>query len=204
MNPEGTRYDQCFRLFDLATGAYRTDLRTTFGHTHPTHIAFSPDGTVIAGNFGPVLGVVSVADGKQVARIKVGTKHITALAFTPDGSKCVTVSNDTKVRRVRYACFGRKRLVMNGRLGHCGASRWPRTAFAWPPGAVAVRSSSGTWTGELNQPSWLRLEVNTQPEEACGEREEEQLARREGSLAKRERVQCDRLHKDIVTPSRRA
>jgi WD40 repeat protein len=45
-----------------------------------------------------VLGVTSVADGEEVARVKTGTKHITGLAFTPDGSKLVTVSNDTCVR----------------------------------------------------------------------------------------------------------
>src|SRR6266545_2528303 len=56
MNAEGTRYQECFRLFDRATGAHLSDLRTTFGHAHPTKIEFSPDGAVIAGNFGPVLG----------------------------------------------------------------------------------------------------------------------------------------------------
>ncbi len=64
----------------------------------PTQIAFRPYGSVVAGNFGPVLGVVSVANGGVVARIKVGTKHITGIAFTPDGSKLVAVSNDTRVR----------------------------------------------------------------------------------------------------------
>jgi WD40 repeat protein len=98
MNARGTRYDSHVRFFDRATGAQTAELGTTFGHAHPTQIAFSPDGTVIAGNFGPVLGVVSVADGKEVARVKIGTKHVTALAFTPDGSKLVTVSNDTRVR----------------------------------------------------------------------------------------------------------
>ncbi len=53
---------------------------------------------MIAGNFGPVLGVTSVADGEEVARVKTGTKHITGLAFTPDGAKLVAVSNDAKVR----------------------------------------------------------------------------------------------------------
>jgi WD40 repeat protein len=91
-------YDSHFWFFDRKTGARTADLRTTFGHSAPNKVALSPDGAVVAGNFGSVLGVVSVADGKQVARIKSGTKNITGLAFTPDGSKLVTVSNDTKVR----------------------------------------------------------------------------------------------------------
>lgn len=92
------RYDSHIRLFDRVTGERARDLRIRFQYAHPSQIAFSPDGSVLAGNFGPVLCVVSVADGREVARIKTGTKHITALAFTPDGTKCVAVSNDTRVR----------------------------------------------------------------------------------------------------------
>ncbi|MBN9118988.1 MAG: hypothetical protein J0I06_07480 [Planctomycetes bacterium] len=98
MNSAGTRYNSHVRLFDRATGARTADLGTTFGHAHPTQIAFSPDGALVAGNFGPVLGVVSAADGKEVARVKAGAKHVTGLAFTPNGSKLVAVSNDARVR----------------------------------------------------------------------------------------------------------
>jgi WD40 repeat protein len=97
-NDTDTYYDTRIRLFDRSTGIEKAAPEITFGYAHPTQIAYRPDGAVIAGNFGPVLGVVSVADGKEVASIKTGTKHITGLCFTPDGSKLVTVSNDTKVR----------------------------------------------------------------------------------------------------------
>ena len=92
------RYNSHFVLFDRESGELTSEIPTTFGHAHPTQIAFSPDGKVVAGNFGPVLGVTSLADGEEVARIKTGTKHITGLCFTPDGSKLVTVGNDTRVR----------------------------------------------------------------------------------------------------------
>jgi WD40 repeat protein len=127
------------RFFDRATGAETADLLSTFGHAYPTQIAFSPDGSVIAGNFGPVLGVTSVADGKEVARIKTGTKHITGLAFTPDGSKLVTVSNDARVR------------VFDART-------WKETAgYEWKVGklrcvAVApdgLRMAAGSGTGKI-------------------------------------------------------
>ncbi len=95
---DGSRYHPVVVLFDRATGARTKTLAGTFRYAYPTQIAFSPDGSVVAGNFGPVLGVVSVTDGTEVACIKVGTKHITALAFTPDGSKLVAVSNDTRIR----------------------------------------------------------------------------------------------------------
>jgi WD40 repeat protein len=92
------RYDSHVFLFDRATGEQVGDLNVAFKYAHPRMLAFSPDGSAIAGNFGPALGVLSVEDGTIVAWIQPGTKHITGLAFTPDGSKLVTVSNDERVR----------------------------------------------------------------------------------------------------------
>jgi WD40 repeat protein len=143
MNSKCTRYDACIRLFDRATGRLTAHLRTTFGYAEPkgarAQVAFSPDGKVVAGNYGPVLGVVSVADGKEVARLKVGTKHIAGFCFTRDGSKIVVVSHDPRVR------------VFDART-------WKETAgYEWKVGklcCVAVspdglRMAAGSGTGKV-------------------------------------------------------
>lgn len=85
-------------LWERTTGTLLGELQARFTHAHPTAIAFSPDGSVLAGIFGPVLQAFDVASREQVASIKPGTKHFKGLVFTPDGGQLATVSNDKIVR----------------------------------------------------------------------------------------------------------
>jgi WD40 repeat protein len=85
-------------LWERATGALHGEIKARYTHGHPTAIAFSPDGSVLAGIFGPVLQAFDVASREQVASIKPGTKHFKGLVFTPDGGQLATVSNDKIVR----------------------------------------------------------------------------------------------------------
>ena len=52
----------------------------------------------VNGDGGPDLLVWSFTDQTRIADRQVGTKHFKGLAFTPDGSRLVTVSNDATVR----------------------------------------------------------------------------------------------------------
>lgn len=85
-------------LWDRTHGTLCGEIKARFTHGHPTAIAFSPDGAVLAGIFGPVLQAFDVASREQVASIKPGTKHFKGLVFTPDGRRLATVSNDKTVR----------------------------------------------------------------------------------------------------------
>jgi WD40 repeat protein len=94
----GKRFDSHILLWDRKTGRSRGELVADFKFAHPTAIAYSPDGAVIAGIYGPVLGVVDVTSGKKVAALKPGKKHFKGLAFTPDGKRLIAVNTDAAVR----------------------------------------------------------------------------------------------------------
>jgi WD40 repeat protein len=95
---EEGRYDSVVYLWDATTGKLRGTLHAEFVSAHPTQIALSPDGRLLAGIFGPALRVWDVAGEMEIAARKPGTKHFKGLAFTPDGRRLVTVSNDQTVR----------------------------------------------------------------------------------------------------------
>jgi WD40 repeat protein len=98
LSVDRSRFDSYHLLWDRKTGTSRGELVADFKFDHPGVIAFSPDGSVIAGNYGPVLGVTEVKSGAKVAAIKPGTKHFKGLAFTPDGARLIAVNTDAAVR----------------------------------------------------------------------------------------------------------
>ena len=92
------RYNSHILLWDRKTGKPRGELVTDFKFDHPAAIAFSPDGSAIAGIYGPVLRVLAVTTGEQIAAIKPGKKHFKGLAFTPDGKSLIAVNTDAAAR----------------------------------------------------------------------------------------------------------
>jgi WD40 repeat protein len=63
-----------------------------------SHLAFSPDGMVLAGTAGPRLRIWDLESNREIALHKRGTKHFQGLCFTTDGRYLATVSNDETVR----------------------------------------------------------------------------------------------------------
>ena len=61
-------------------------------------LAFAPDGSTLVGCAGPRLRVWDLANDRELALHKRGTKHFQGLAFTTDGRHLLTVSNDETVR----------------------------------------------------------------------------------------------------------
>jgi WD40 repeat protein len=61
-------------------------------------LTFSPDGSVLVGTAGPRLRAWDLANDRELALHKRGTKHFQGLAFTADGRYLATVSNDETVR----------------------------------------------------------------------------------------------------------
>lgn len=63
-----------------------------------THLAFSPDGSVLAGTAGPRLRAWDLKADRELAVHKRGPKHFQGLSFSHDGRFLATVSNDATVR----------------------------------------------------------------------------------------------------------
>jgi WD40 repeat protein len=90
-------YDSVIYLWDAVSGELRGQLFWEIVYSHPTAIAFSPDGKLLAGAYGPIANVFDVATEEKIATVKPGSKHFKGLAFTPNG-RLATVSNDRTVR----------------------------------------------------------------------------------------------------------
>jgi WD40 repeat protein len=82
-------------LLDAATGKERGKIVTTFADTEMT---FSPDGKCLAAVINTRVVVWEYPSGAEVAVRKGGRKRYRDLAFTPDGSRLVTVNNDGMAR----------------------------------------------------------------------------------------------------------
>jgi WD40 repeat protein len=99
-------YDSIIFLWDANSGELRGQLYWEIGISQhrlatrfrgPTAIAFSPDGKLLAGAYGPIATMFDVATEERIATVKPGKKYFQGLAFTPDG-RLVTVSNDRTAR----------------------------------------------------------------------------------------------------------
>jgi WD40 repeat protein len=89
-------YDYLVHVREMPTGRI---LKTIAGWQQAvTHLAFSPDGAVLAGTAGPRLRIWDLQSDRELALHKRGTKHFQGLSFARDGSFLATVSNDTTVR----------------------------------------------------------------------------------------------------------
>ncbi len=100
LNTKGNshRYESVVILWNVDTGEEQGRLTPAEKSAHASQLAFSPDGTLLAGIYGPDLMVWDVAARKEVARRKPSQMDIKGLAFTPDGSRLLTASNDESIR----------------------------------------------------------------------------------------------------------
>jgi WD40 repeat protein len=89
-------YDYVVHVRDSASGEI---VRTIPGWGQGARfLAFSPDGTTLAGTPGPRLRVWDLENDREIALHKRGPKHFQGLSFMADGRYAATVSNDETVR----------------------------------------------------------------------------------------------------------
>jgi WD40 repeat protein len=87
-------YDYVVRVREMPSGRV---VRTIPGWQQGVRfLAFSPDGATLVGTAGPRLRVWDLANDREIALHKRGTKHFQGLAFM--GRHLLTVSNDETVR----------------------------------------------------------------------------------------------------------
>jgi WD40 repeat protein len=109
-SPDGGLVASCFavadtpgigsviRIWDTTTGTERCYLYSAFRLAHATVVRFSPDGRLLAVIYGPTLRIWDVAERREIATRRTGSRHLTGLTFTTDGQRLATVSNDATVR----------------------------------------------------------------------------------------------------------
>lgn len=94
----GERDESRLLFWDRRTARLRRELTPAVSQSPPFKIAYSPDGTVIAGLFHAFIGVFDAATGATVTTLKPTKKHFRGLAFTPDAKRLIAVNHDTQVR----------------------------------------------------------------------------------------------------------
>jgi WD40 repeat protein len=92
------RHERVILLLDRQSGVEIGRLRPVEKVPHLTRLAFAPDGHLLAGLC--VLGFVlwDVSSGREVGRGQVAKKRFKGFAFTPDGSRLLTASDDAYLR----------------------------------------------------------------------------------------------------------
>jgi WD40 repeat protein len=143
--------DKTVRIFDAATG---TSIRTLFLSLAPVHsLAFSPDGTLIAGgssSFDPAIRVWNIQSGQIIHTFQENAGTVKAVAFSPDGTSLMGGWEDGLVRIFDLASGSVKReLLPFGLLSAAVFSpdgQFVLTAEGWPMFSARLWDAS---SGEL-------------------------------------------------------
>ena len=89
-------YDYVIHLREVPSGRI---VKTVNGFQQGVkRLSFNPDSSALVGTAGPRLRAWDLANDRELALHKRGTKHFQGLAFTADGRYVATVSNDETVR----------------------------------------------------------------------------------------------------------
>jgi WD40 repeat protein len=94
----GPRLDKAVVFRNADTGEQLARLCPSRSTSPPSRLAFSPDGKLLAGIYGPSLILWDVASRVEVVRHQPSRKLFNGLAFTPDGTRLLTASNDESIR----------------------------------------------------------------------------------------------------------
>ena len=92
------RYESTAILWNPQSGQERGRLMPAKSvPAHATQLAYSHDGTLLAGVYGPILIIWDLANQRELARGITGKKHFKGLAFNPRGASLLTASNDKTI-----------------------------------------------------------------------------------------------------------
>jgi WD40 repeat protein len=128
--------DSVIHLWDANTGILVNTLTMKYVYNHPAKLVFSPEGTLLAAETGPILHVWDLTLQQEVATWNTGRKHIKDFAFTHDGKTLLAVNSENEIRNWDISTWNENPPIIPqiGKLTALAAS---------PDGKVAVGSASG-------------------------------------------------------------
>jgi WD40 repeat protein len=94
----GDDYQSVIFFWDARTGHQLGEMAAGFTQEYSRTIAYSPDGNTLAAVSGPMLRAWDTQSRRELVTRKTSRKHFQGLAFTPDGRRLITVSNDKTAR----------------------------------------------------------------------------------------------------------
>jgi WD40 repeat protein len=97
-NSKGDRCESVVILLNVGGGKELGRLTPANKSAFVSRLAYSPDGTRLAGIYGADLIVWDVAARREVERQKPSKKHFKGLTFTTDGRHLLTASNDAVIQ----------------------------------------------------------------------------------------------------------
>ncbi len=105
------------------------------GEGWATGMVFSPDGRLLAGAGGRVVGVLSLERGKMVYLLKGHEKDVNAVAFSPDGKILASGADDATVRLWRVSNGSLLRTLDKG--------EWIVLSLAFSPDGTLLAAGTG-------------------------------------------------------------
>lgn len=146
--PDGDRVvtsglDATTRLWDVSVGGARDWLTVPGVQKILSEVTFSPDGAMFAAPAHPNgVSVWETATGKEVIRLAGPPQKLTALAFSPDGTKLVAGSDTTSAPPVWDVRTGKLLFTLDGQSGFI-------RAVAFSPDGTRI-ATGGSFDGGLH------------------------------------------------------
>ncbi len=146
---------------ELASGrTWRLGPTSQQDQSNVLSLAFSPDGTILAGSFPSGIRLWRMSDRKEVLRVK-GHGGVSRVAFAPDGKTLISAGADTTLLVWDFAALLKNAKPIPALTPELAESNW--NALASKEGAVESWAIIGLSNGGDETVQWLKQKLHPAP-----------------------------------------